>query len=350
MERIKSFQEFINESVSRNSDLFALALEEKGLSYNDVFNKLKEYALDEEFSDCLTPFGLVKGEDGKYKSHKEYHMADFGKRTSGELKLDSKVGLMQKYLFLMNNKSFKWNPDAKAHKDVVRIPDFLCDDARVMFRVNYNKVSGGTIKYPYRDSDFKYFLNDGNILIVYFIKENKVAVIGRSNCTKKDEEGEKDSKITFEKIRSTTSGKLLDVITINESSLIDYDMFKEGDNPEIRDKVNSIANMNKQLPPPEDWKTDRFYRTVGASDEEMGINRDKSHRRWKDENYNKCLRKWKELVKQSKSEYPGASTKANKDKRWDWVAKQFDEFVTQEGIKKWTGHWKEEFSRNIPIE
>ena len=341
--------ETINEDVSRNSDMFGRALEAKGLSYEDVFNRLKEYGLDSDFEDCLSKFGLIKGEDGTYRSEKEFHAADFGQRTSGELRLDSRVGEIQKYLFLLNNKGFEWNPDYKNKKeDIVKIPDFVVGKTKVKFQVCFNTISGGTIKYVYRDSGFKYFLNEGNIMVIYYMKENKVSVIGRSNCVKKGEEGDKEAQISVENMRSNTTGKFIDVISVKVGSLIDYDMFADGDNPEIAERVKEVAQMNSQLPPAEDYKDDKYYRRSNL-DDQYGIDRDKRHRTWYVENYNMCMRKWKELIKQSKVEIPG-TTKKKKEERREWVITEFGKFTREKGIQKYTGNWASGFADSFPFE
>ena len=324
--------ETINEDISRNSDMFTRALEEKGLTYEDIFNRLKEYGLDSDFEDCLSRFGLIKGEDGTYKSEKEFHAADFGQRTPGELRLDSRVGEIQKYLFLLNNKGFEWNPDYKNKKeDIVKVPDFVVDKTKVKFQVCFNTISGGVIKYAYRDGGFKYFLNEGNVMVIYYIKENKVSVVGRSNCVKKGEDGEKEAQISMEHMRSHTTGKFIDVISVKEESLIDYDMFKDGDNPEIAKKVKEVSMMNSQLPPADDYKTDKYYRSTGIEGE-YGINLNKSQKTWTIENKRKCRDEWDRLTAKMKKYVDKGiytSVKAREERR-----KQYLKFAEEQGLEK----------------
>jgi hypothetical protein len=332
---VKTFEEFVNEvyntDVPRNVELFEKALDEKGMSIVDVFNRLKEYGLDSDFEDCLSEFGIIKGEDGTYKSDKEFHAADFGQRTSGELRLDSRIGDIQKYLFLLNNKGFEWNPDYKNKKeDIVKIPDFIVGNTKVKLQTCYNTISGGKIKYTYRDGGFKYFLNEGTIMVVYYIKENKVSVIGRSNCTKKGEEGNNDAQISFENIKSRT-GKFIDIISVKEESLIDYDMFKDGDNPEIAEMVKDVARMNSQLPPADDYKTDKYYRSTGIEGE-YGINLNKSQKTWTIENKRKCRDEWDRLTAKMKKYVDKGiytSVKAREERR-----KQYLKFAEEQGLEK----------------
>lgn len=310
---------------------------------------MKEYKLDIDFEDVISGLEIDRDDEG-YKSSKEFHAADFGKRLPSELNLDSRVGMLQKYLFRLNNKQFKWNPAAKEKReDIIKVPDFLVDDTFVKLCVSFSKISNDSIKFQYRDSGFKYFLNEGSVMVVYFIKEDKVAVIGRSNCSKMNEDEEKEAKITAEHIISKVTGKYIDVITVKVDSLIYYDMFKDGDNPEIVQKVKSISEKNSQLPPADDHMTDRYYRSIGKTDGVYNIDLDKQHGKWYVENHNKCLRKWKELIRQSKSEIPG-TTKEKREKRRDWVISEFDKFVTEEGIKKYTGNWAYQFSLSFPFE
>ena len=324
--------EAINEDVSRNSDMFGRALEAKGLSYGDVFNRLKEYGLDSDFKDCLSEFGLIKGEDGTYRSEKEFHAADFGQRTSGELRLDSRIGEIQKCLFLLNNKGFEWNPDYKNKKeDIVRIPDFVVGETKVKFQVCFNTISGDTIKYVYRDGGFKYFLNEGNIMVIYYMKENKVSVIGRSNCMKNGDEGDMDSQISVENKKSSTTNKYIDVVSVKVGSLIDYDMFEDGDNPEIVQRVKEVAEMNKQLPPDEDYKNDRYYRR-SSLDDKYGIDRDKNRKTWTIENKRMCRDEWDRITdKMKKLVKQGAYTSVKaREKRRELYLK----FAQEHGLEK----------------
>ena len=113
---VKTFREFINESmkpVPRNSELFEKELKERGLTYVDVFNRLKENGLDEEFDDVISDLGIIKGEDGDYEPGREFYAADRGKRTHNEFHMDVRVGNIQEALFLLNNQSFKRNPRAE---------------------------------------------------------------------------------------------------------------------------------------------------------------------------------------------------------------------------------------------
>lgn len=355
MNNIWSFDEFINESlkkVPRNSELFEKALNERGMTYADVFNRLKENGLDEEFDDVISEFGLIKSDNGDYKPGKEYYAADKGKRSSGELHIDVRVGNVQEELFLLNNPSFKRNPRAGYgnNVDFTKAPDFIFrpNGAKVEFAVSYTSVKDDTIKYTYRDSGFKYFLNEDKIIIIYFIKEDKVAVIGRHNCNRKKDQEEKDAQIKIEQMKSKETGKPIDVIIIKSDCLIDYNMFVDGDNPEIKDRVE-IAVQEIPNTPKFDFSDDRYYRSVGKSDRIHNVDLDKSHSAWRAENYNKCLRKWKELIKQSKIEIPG-TTKAKKEERRDWVITEFGKFVDKEGLRKYSSNWASGFADCFPFE
>lgn len=67
---------------------------------------------------------------------------------------------------------------------------------------------------------------------------------------------------------------------------------------------------------------------------------------WKVFNYNRCMKKWENLVKFSKKVYPD---KRDEFKRSQLVRTKYEEFITQEGIYKYAKSWIPRFSKTFPV-
>lgn len=236
----------------RNSVDFGKALEEKGLTYADVYYRLNGAGIT-EFNNILTKSGaLIQGEGGRYKGNKSYHAADGGNRTQEETDLDCAVGNIQEKLFCMDNIDFKPNPKAtninsKSDSDIttneldlIHIPT----GEQVEFKTSYSKLYGrnnDTAYYRHRDSGFKEFMRSGKIMIIYFVKLNKVAVISKKYF--EDPENGKPTgsvRLKKEKEFSQETKKYWDTVTIWKGIMIDYDMMVRG-NSEISKAVEKLV-------------------------------------------------------------------------------------------------------------
>lgn len=345
---VKTFREFINESmkpVPRNSELFEKELKERGLTYADIFNRLKENGLDKEFDDIISEFGITQGEDGDYTPGREFYAADRGKRTHDEIYTDVRIGNIQEALFLLNNNAFRRNPKAEFghNDDITKAPDFIFkpNGGKVEFAVSYTTIKDDIIKYTYRDSGFKYFLNEDKIIIIYFIKENKVAVIGRSNCNRRKDGNDKDAQIRIENMTSKTTGKPIDVVIIKTDCLIDYDMFSDGDNPEIKNRVGQIIQETSNTPK-FDFRDDEYYRQ-SRLDKVYDINLNKKRKTWVIENKKKCRDEWDRLTNMMKNKVKSGEY-SSKDAR-DIRRKLYIKFAQSHNLNK-AEIWIPDFSKN----
>ena len=236
----------------RNSVDFGKVLEEKRLTYADVYERLNGAGIT-EFNNILTKSGaLVQGEGGKYKGNKSYHAADGGNRTPEETELDCAVGNIQEKLFCMDNIDFKPNPNAtninsKSDSDItakeldlIHIPT----GEQVEFKTSYSKFYGrnnDTAYYNHRDSGFKEFMRSGKIMIIYFVKLNKVAVISKKYF--EDPENGKPTgsvRLKKEKEYSKETKKYWDTVTVWKGIMMDYDMMVCG-NSEISKAVEKLV-------------------------------------------------------------------------------------------------------------
>ena len=236
----------------RNSVDFGKALEEKGLSYADVYYRLNGAGIT-EFNNILTKSGaLIQGEGGRYKGNKSFHAADGGNRTQEETELDCAVGNIQEKLFCMDNIDFKPNPKAtninsksdsditSKELDLIHIPT----GEQVEFKTCYSKLYGrnnDTAYYRHRDGGFKEFMRSGKIMIIYFVKLNKVAVISKKYF--EDPENGKPAgsvRLKREKEFDKDTNKYWDTVTIWKGIMIDYDMMVRG-NSEISKAVEKLV-------------------------------------------------------------------------------------------------------------
>lgn len=236
----------------RNSVDFGKVLEERGLTYADVYYRLNGAGIT-EFNSILTKSGaLIQGDGGKYKGNKSYHAADGGKRTQEDTDLDCAVGNIQEKLFCMDNIDFKPNPKAtninsksdlditSKELDLIHIPT----GEQVEFKTSYSKFYGHNADkayYSHRDSGFKEFMRSGKIMIIYFVKLNKVAVISKKYF--EDPERGKPSgsvKLVKEKEYKDDTNKYWDTVTVWKGIMMDYNMMVQG-NSEISKAVEKLV-------------------------------------------------------------------------------------------------------------
>ena len=240
------------EKVVRNSVDFGKVLEARGLTYTDVYYRLNGAGVT-EFNDILTKSGaLIQNECKTYTGNRAYHASDNGKRSPEETALDCAIGNIQEKLFCMDNIDFKPNQKAtninsKSDSDIttreldlIHIPT----GEQVEFKTSYSKLYGrnnDTAYYSHRDSGFKEFMRSGKIMIIYFVKLNKVAVISKKYF--EDPENGKPTgsvRLKREKEYSKETKKYWDTVTIWNGIMIDYDMMVRG-NSEISKAVEKLV-------------------------------------------------------------------------------------------------------------
>lgn len=249
MEKFSDLTEsFEKKGTVRNSVDFGKALEEKGFTYADVYYRLNGAGIT-EFNNILTKSGaLIQGEGGTYKGNRSYHASDNGKRTPEETALDCAVGNIQERLFCMDNIDFKPNPKATntstdkdedittKELDLIHIPTGV----QVEFKTSYSNLYGHKAYYNHRDSGFRKFMRDGNIMIIHFVKLEKVAVISKKYFEDPEMGKDKGSvRIVDEHIYKENTGKYWDSITVWEGIMIDYKMMVKGN--------SAISNAVKNL-------------------------------------------------------------------------------------------------------
>ena len=232
-------------NTGRNSIDFGFSLERKGLTYADVYYRLNGAGIT-DYNDILTSSGeLIQGEDGKYIGRKSFQCSDSGLRTASETALDCEVGNIQERLFCLDNIDFKPNPKA-TNKDVKSDADItskqldlihIPTNAQVEFKVCYSKLypNGDVFYYRHRNGKFRKFLEDGNILIIYFINYDRVAVITKKNL---------DKSVKIKKENEYSKNKYWDVVTVWKGLTDPYKMMREG-NSEISNKVSKIVKYEQ---------------------------------------------------------------------------------------------------------
>ena len=236
----------------RNSVDFGKALEEKRLTYADVYYRLNEAGVT-EFNNILTKSGaLIQAECGRYKGNRSYHAADGGNRTQEETELDCAVGNIQERLFCMDNIDFKPNPNA-TNINITSDSDITTDELdlihiptgeQVEFKTSYSKFYGrnnDTAYYNHRDSGFREFMRSGKIMIIYFVKLNKVAVISKKYF-EDPENGKPTGSVRLKRAREfkKDTNKYWDTVTVWNGIMIDYDMMVQG-NSEISKAVEKLV-------------------------------------------------------------------------------------------------------------
>ena len=232
----------VDNIIPRNSVSFGEILVSKGLTYADIYYYLNGNGIS-KFNDVLTKSGtLVQGEGGRYLGRKEFQASDNGQRSPEELRLDCEVGNIQEAIFCLDNPDFKQNPKA-TNKDIKSDEEITshCLDlihiptgTEVEFKVAYSKMYGKEAYYMHRNGKLKEFLDAGNILIVYFIKLDKVAVICKKNW-----DGSVRLKETMVK-----NNKVWDKVTVWNGLMINYEMMRRG-NYEISRIVSNIIRYGK---------------------------------------------------------------------------------------------------------
>lgn len=230
--------EIEDKKAVRNSVYFGQALEEKGLSYADVYYRLNGAGIT-EFNNVLTKSGaLIQDEGGQYRGNRSFHASDNGKRSPEETNLDCEIGNIQETLFCMDNIDFKSNPKATNQNtkndsdittrelDLIHIPTGV----QVEFKTSYSKMYRNNVAYyRHRDGKFKEFMRNGNIMIIYFVKLDKVAVISKKYFADPEMGKEKGAvKLVREHEYSERTNKYWDTVSIWDGIMIDYKMMIRG--------------------------------------------------------------------------------------------------------------------------
>ena len=249
----------MNTSEKKNSHnyiIFDEALQKKGLSYKDVYYRLNGAGIT-EFNDIISPDGrlIMPTESGQYLGERNYHAADNGERKQEEFVLDCKIGNVQEAIFCLDNVDFQRNENATDYNvkddseittknlDLIHIPTGVQVELK---NPKGDKLYGynGPKKayYSHRDSGFRKFIREGNIMIINFMGIKKVAVVSKENF-KDPEMGKPKGGVEIPKgkehIWDAYIKKYKDTITVVEDQLIDYDMMVNG-NSEISNKISKI--------------------------------------------------------------------------------------------------------------
>lgn len=239
-----------------NYIIFDEALKKKGLSYKDVYYRLNGAGIT-EFNDIISPDGrlIMPTESGKYLGERNYHAADSGVRKQEEFVLDCKIGNVQEELFCLDNIDFKRNKNATDYNvkndseittknlDLIHIPTGVQVELK---NPKGDKLYGYYSKkkayYTHRDSGFRKFIREGNIMIINFMGIKKVAVVSKENF-KDPEMGRPKGGVEIpegkEHVWDPTKNKFIDTVTVLEDQLIDYDMMVNG-NSEISNRISKI--------------------------------------------------------------------------------------------------------------
>ena len=234
----------------RNSLDFEKVLNDKGFTYADVYYKLNGAGIT-EFNDILTKSGaLVMGENGKYVGNRQFHSSDSGNRTPEEANLDCEVGNIQEKLFCLDNIDFKSNPKATNQNtkydsdittkelDLIHIPTGV----QVEFKTSYSKLYGHNAYYSHRDSKFRKFMRSGKIMIIYFVKLNKVAVVYKKYF-EDPEMGKSTGSVRMKSEHEFREGtnKYWDNISVWDGIMLDYNIMFKG-NSAISDAVSKAVS------------------------------------------------------------------------------------------------------------
>ena len=241
---------------NHNYIIFDEALKQKGLSYKDVYYRLNGAGIT-EFNDIISPDGrlIMPTESEQYLGERDYHAADNGGRKQEEYVLDCKIGNVQEEIFCLDNVDFRRNDNATDYnvKDDSEITTKNLDLIHIPTGVQvelknpkgdklYGKWGPKKAYYTHRDSGFRKFIREGNIMIINFMGIKKVAVVSKENF-KDPEMGRPKGGVEIpegkEHIWDPNMKKYKDTITVTEDQLIDYDMMVNG-NSEISDKISKI--------------------------------------------------------------------------------------------------------------
>ena len=235
-----------NVNVPRNALMFGEALEKKGLTYADVYYRLNTNGIT-EFNEILTKSGaLVQGENGRYTGSRSFYAADSGLRTPEEVSLDCAVGNIQEALFCIDNIDFMRNPKATNVKTTndyditTKVLDLIHRPTGepVEFKVSYSGLYGRNNDYAFynhRGADFEQFMEEGKIMIIYFIDIDKVAVVSKKFFGKSVKIKEHDV-IKF--------NKHWDSVTVSKFAMDDYSMMKNG-NHRLSEQISRRVKYGK---------------------------------------------------------------------------------------------------------
>lgn len=250
----------MNTSEKKNNHnyiIFDEALKKKGLSYKDVYYRLNGAGIT-EYNDIISPDGrlIMPTESGKYLGERNYHAADNGGRKQEDFILDCKIGNVQEELFCLDNIDFKRNNNATDYNvkndseittknlDLIHIPTGVQVELKnpkgdKLYGYGYSKKKA---YYTHRDSGFRKFIREGNIMIINFMGIKKVAVVSKENF-RDPEMGRPKGGVEIpegkEHIWDPDKKKFIDTVTVNEDQLIDYDMMVNG-NSEISNRISKI--------------------------------------------------------------------------------------------------------------
>ena len=242
MEHILDFDTYINEGKEyNNADLFTNAMKYKGYTCVDILKRLNDKNIY-DFDKVITGSGFVIPEITKKLTSKEKHAV--GGREPGDAKLACIVGNIQETLFTLNNDEFERNDKAtniNSDSDITKEEDliFKPTKTKVEFKVSFCRLNNDKGRYNHRDGGFKRCMKSGQIMIIYFIYLDKVAVIDKSCLDNGTVQIEKEN------FKSEKMGKVIDIIYIDQKLFIDYDLMSNKKYSEISDRVSDMIKEKK---------------------------------------------------------------------------------------------------------
>lgn len=165
------------------------------------------------------------------------------------------IGNVQEEIFCLDNVDFQRNDNATDYnvKDDLEITTKNLDLIHIPTGVQvelknprgdklYGNRGPKKAYYTHRDSGFRKFIREGNIMIINFMDIKKVVVVSKENF-KDPKMGRPKGGVEIperkEHIWDPNMKKYKDTITVTEDQLIDYDMMVNG-NSEISDKISKI--------------------------------------------------------------------------------------------------------------
>ena len=243
MKYILDFDTYINESKEyNNASLFTNAMKYKGYTCADVLKRLNDKNIH-DFDTVITDSDFVLPEITKKLTSKEKHAV--GGRDPREAKLACIVGNIQEALFTLNNGEFERNAKAtniNSDSDITKEEDliFKPTKTKVEFKVSFCRLNNDKGRYNHRDGGFKRCMKSGQIMIIYFIYLDKVAVIDKS-CLDNG-----TVQIDKENFKSEKMGKVIDIIYIDQKLFIDYDLMSNKKYSEISDRVSNMIKERKE--------------------------------------------------------------------------------------------------------
>lgn len=245
-----------NKVYGNNAKSFSNWLKSRGYTHKYVRERLNENGIT-TYNDIIGDDEFIeKNPNAGYLGYKDRYGCDRGNRTRSEKSLSCDVGDIQEHLFCIDNEDFKRNTKATGEwvekdsdinsnsLDLIHIPT----GAEVEFKTNYaDKMYGPNeiVYYNHRYGHFDEFMRKGNILMIYYVNLNRIAVFDYNSF--KDPEYGKNYGTVFVKTKNlvTQYGTICDNVQLDRTVMLDYEMMKRG-NINISKKVSEIVRNRNQ--------------------------------------------------------------------------------------------------------